>query len=263
MPGSHTFNVKWSGSGTNAPEDLIAACQECHGPTLTSFNFPVEDFDGSGVTQGVQTQVQSLLNELSMLLPPGGVIQTNLNITSTWTQPELEAAYNWMFVNNDGSLGVHNTSYAVGLLQASIANLTGVSVAGGLPDAWVIQYFGSITNPAAAPNAINNSNGIPNWMMYALGLNPTTSGITLTNGVVYGDVTALGGTNTVQIYTAAEVVFDTQVGQTYQIQSIGSLSGGWQNVGSPMAGTGQDISFLTPTRNNAQQYFRVVTTTTP
>jgi len=263
LAGDHTFSVNWAGNSSHpSGEPLVGACEQCHG-TMTTFNFPVEDFDGSGVTQGVQTQVQSLLNELSMLLPPGGVIQTNLNITSTWTQPELEAAYNWLFVNNDGSLGVHNTAYAVGLLQASIANLTGVSVPGGLPDAWVIQYFGSITNPAAAPDAINNTNGIPNWMMYALGLNPTTSGITLTNGVVYDDVTALGATNTVQIYTAAEVVFDTQVGQTYQIQSIGSLSGGWQNVGSPIAGTGQDISFLTPTRNNAQQYFRVVTTSTP
>ena len=44
---------------------------------------------------------------------------------STWTQPQLEAAYNWEFVSNDGSLGIHNTAYAVGLLKASIANLTG------------------------------------------------------------------------------------------------------------------------------------------
>ena len=255
--GGHTFAVAYNG------EDMVGACEQCHG-AMTSFDFPVEDFDGSGVTEGVQTQVQNLLNKLSVLLPPGGVIQSNLNITSTWTQPQLQAAYNWQFVNNDGSLGVHNTAYAVGLLQASIANLTGVSVPGGLPDAWVIQYFGSITNPAAAPDAINNTNGIPNWMMYALGLNPTMSGITLTNGEIeYDGVTVVGGTNVVQIYTAAEVVFDTQTGRTYQIQSISSLSGGWQNVGSPIAGTGQSISYLTPTRFNTQQFYRVVTNPAP
>ncbi|MGO8765770.1 MAG: hypothetical protein ACLQSR_11640 [Limisphaerales bacterium] len=256
--GGHTFEVAYSN------EDMVSICEQCHG-TMTSFDFPVEDFDGSGVTQGVQTQVQSLLNEVAMLLPGGAANVASNTVTpaANWTVPQLEAAYNYLFVQSDGSLGVHNTAYAAGLLQASIANLTGVSVPGGLPDAWVVQYFGSITNPAAAPNAINNSNGMPNWMMYALGLNPTQSGVTLTNGVVYNDVTALGGTNVVQIYTAAEVVFNTQVGQTYQIQSIGSLSGGWQNVGSPIAGTGQDISFLTPTRYNVQQFFRVVTTTTP
>jgi len=76
-------------------------------------------------------------------------------------------------------------------------------------------------------------------------------------------VTALGDTNVVHIYTAAEVVFDTQPGLYYQIQSIGSLSGGWQNIGSPILGNGGAISYLTPTRNNVQQFYRVVTTTSP
>jgi Cytochrome c554 and c-prime len=259
LAGGHTFNM----SSTNG--DLVAACQQCHGPTLTSFNFPVEDFDGDGVTEGVQTQVQNLLNKLALLLPGGAnnVANNSVTPTSSWTAPQLEAAYNYMFVQNDGSLGVHNTAYAVGLLQASIANLTGVSVPGGLPDAWVLEYFGSLNNPNAAPNADPTGDGVPNWMKYALGLNPLVPGITLTNGVVWDNVTALGDTNVVHIYTAAEVTFDTELGKYYQIQSIGSLSGGWQNIGNPIAGTGDSISYLTPTRNNAQQFFRVVTTPSP
>jgi hypothetical protein len=256
--GGHTFEM------SSSNEMLVAACQQCHGPTVTTFNFPVADYDGDGVVEGVQTEVQNLLNKLSTLLPNSSGVVDGLvkspSPTSTWTAPQLEADYNYQFVANDGSLGVHNTAYAVGLLKASIANLTGVSSSGGLPDAWVLQYFGSLTNTAAAPNAINNTNGVPNWMMYALGLNPTQSGISVTNGIVWNDVTALGDTNTVHIFTAAEVVFDTQVGKTYQIQAIGALSGGWSNVGGPMAGTGESISYLTPTRNNMQQFFRVVTT---
>ncbi|HEV2391713.1 MAG TPA: hypothetical protein VG146_05040 [Verrucomicrobiae bacterium] len=58
--------------------------------------------------------------------------------------------------------------------------------------------------------------------------------------------------------SAAEIAFNTQVGTTYQIQSIFSLSGGWQNVGGPIAGTGSPISYVTPTRNNAQMFFRVI-----
>jgi hypothetical protein len=261
LAGGHTFNM----SSTNG--DLVAACQQCHGPTVTSFNFPVENFDGNGITEGVQTQVQNLLNKLSTLLPNAngvvdGLVKTP-SPTASWTAPQLEADYNWQFVSNDGSLGVHNTAYAVGLLKASIANLTGDANNDGLPDAWQIQYFGSITNPAAAPNAINNTNGVPNWMMYALGLDPTQSGITVPSGVVWMDGTSLinsGATNTVEIYTAAEVAFDTVVGKTYQIQAIGSLSGGWQNVGVPIQGTGNSVSYLTPTRNNTQMFFRVVTT---
>jgi hypothetical protein len=253
--GGHTFVNSYNG------EDLVGACQQCHG-SITTFDFPVEDFDGSGVVQGVQTQVQSLLNELSTLLPPVGTVKASLSISSSWTQPQLEAAYNWMFVNNDGSLGVHNTAYAVGLLQASIANLTGVSVPGGLPDAWVTNYFGSLSNPAGAPNAINNTNGVPNWMMYALGLNPTQSGITVPGGVVWADGKTLvnsGVTNTIAIYTAAEIAFNTTQGNTYQIQGISSLSGGWQNIGNPIPGTGNSVSYLTPTRNNVQMFFRVIT----
>ena len=36
---------------------------------------------------------------------------------------QLEAAYNWNFVSEDKSRGIHNTAYAVGLLKASIADL--------------------------------------------------------------------------------------------------------------------------------------------
>lgn len=256
--GGHTFAV------SSGNEDLVAACQTCHGSSVTSFDIALKDYNGDGVVEGVQTEVQHLMDKLSTLLPNGnGVIDGQVKVpspASTWTAPQVEAAYNYVFVQSDGSMGIHNTAYTVGLLKASIANLTGVSSLGGLPDAWVIQYFGSLTNAAAAPNAINNTNGIPNWMMYALGLNPTQSGVNVTNGIVWNDVTALGDTNTVHIYTAAEVVFDTQVGKTYQIQAIGALSGGWSNVGGPMAGTGKSISYLTPMRNNVQQFFRVVTT---
>jgi hypothetical protein len=262
--GSHTFAVSWAGTATNAPEDLVAACQQCHGSSVTSFNFPVENFDGYSMNQGVQSQVQDLLNQLALLLPGGSANVANGKISpsASWTAPQLEAAYNYDFVSDDGSLGVHKTAYAVGLLQASIANLTGSSTAGGLPDSWVDEYFGSITNPAAGANAINNTNGVPNWMMYALGLNPTQSGITVPGGVVWiddGKLINSGATNSIHIYTAAEISFNTSTGNTYQIQGISQLSGGWSNIGGLITGTGNPISYLTSTRNNPQMFFRVLT----
>lgn len=256
--GGHTFNLSLDASGTNGPVQLVAACQKCHGSSLTTFDIARQDYNNDGVVQGVQTEVQGLLDNLSTLLPPVGTVKSSLNIDSTWTHPQLAAAYNWMFVNNDGSKGVHNTAYAVGLLRASMANLTGTSVPGGLPDAWVIQYFGSTTNRNGLPNANPTGDGIPNWMKYALGVDPTVAGVAVTNGVVFKNVTAMGDTNVVHIYTAAEVAFDTQVGVTYQIQSVGDLSSGWVNVGSPMTGTGKSISYLTSIRNNVQQFYRVV-----
>ena len=258
--GGHTWEMSYNG------EDLVGACQQCHGPAITNFDFPLQDYDGDGVIEGVQTEVQNLLNKLSTLLPNAsgvvdGLVKTP-SPTATWTAPQLEADYNWQFVNNDGSSGIHNTAYAVGLLKASIANLTGDANNDGLPDAWQIQYFGSINSPDAAPNATPAGDGIPNWLKYSLGIDPTVPGIVLPTGVVWADGNSLvnsGGetNNVIHIYTAAEVSFDTQVGKTYQIQAISSLSGGWQNIGQPIAGTGKAVSYVTPTRQNVQQFYRV------
>ncbi len=269
LAGGHTFKMSYI--NTNGVETPITyVCTQCHG-NINTFNFPVADYDGNGVIEGVQTEVQNLLNKLSTLFPPKGYQANPANYVAdglvkspstqtNWPAKFLKAAYNWQFVANDGSLGIHNAAYAVGLLKASIADLTGVSSTGGLPDAWVLHYFGSLTNAAAAPSAVNNSAGVPNWMMYALGLAPN-AGFTVGNsGVVFfnGDNIVNGATNTIAIYTAAEVAFDTQVGTTYTIQGIDALSGSWQNISTNIPGTGATISYLTPTRQNTQMFFRVV-----
>jgi hypothetical protein len=122
--GDHTFSTTYNPGNGQPAEDLVAACQTCHGPEITTFNFPLFDYVGNGgPIQGVQTEVQELLDELSTLLPPDNSVKTSLSIDSTWSTPQLEAAYNWLFVTNDGSKGIHNTAYAVGLIKASIANL--------------------------------------------------------------------------------------------------------------------------------------------
>jgi hypothetical protein len=132
-----------------------------------------------------------------------------------------------------------------------------------LPDAWEIQYFSSITNANGAPNADPAGDGIPNWLKYALGLNPLVKGISLPNGVVEvnGSGDLLGSTNTVQIYTAADVTWNTVAGTSYQIQAINFLGGGWQNIGSAIVATNTaSMSYLTPTRGTQQQFYRVVHT---
>lgn len=259
--GGHTFRPGWDGGTPNDPSDdvhLTGSCVQCHG-NVTTFNLKRQDYDGDGTVNGVQTEVKGLLAQLARLLPPIG--QPTISITAAYTKQQLRAAYNYQFVYYDGSYGVHNVAYAVGLLKASIADLTGDGNSDGLPDAWQIQYFGTVNNPNAAPNATPAGDGVPNWLKYALGLDPTVPGVVLPEGVVWVNAGPTpGGTNTIQIYTAAEVAFNTEVGKNYQLQAISNLGGGWQNVGSPVAGTGSAYSFVTPTRNNAQQFYRVVST---
>jgi hypothetical protein len=267
LVGGHTFSVIYTNGPTNI--EYTAACQQCHG-AITSFNLVREDYNGDGIIEGVQTEVQHLLDQLAVLLPPVGQAKSALAIDSTWNKQQLRAAYNYEFVWEDRSHGVHNTAYAVGLLKASIADLTGVPNSTGLMSAsdlafykWQVQYFGSATVANAAANASPAGDGIPNWLKYSLGLNPTVRGTTNSlGGIVWADGNSLGGngTNAIAIYTAAEVAFNTQVGTTYQIQAVSSLGDGWQNVGTPIAGTGSAVSYLTPTRKNVQQFFRVVHT---
>jgi hypothetical protein len=267
--GGHTFGMTYDvvSNGVTNEVDKTDVCTQCHGP-IDDFNMVRGDLNGDGRIQGVQDEVQSLLDKLSTMLPSSayvsngnyvadGLVKTSVSFKTNWPAKFLKAGYNWQFVNNDGSKGVHNAPFAVGLLKASIGDLTGDVNNDSLPDWWQTQYFGSPYNPAAAPNYSATGDGVPNWLKYNLGLDPLVPGQTLTNGVVLGNVAALGETNTVHIFTAAEVVFDTEAGKTYQIQSISSLSQEWENVGAPIAGTGAAISYVTPTRPNVQQYYRV------
>ena len=271
--GGHTFKMSYTNSlGVNTPVTYV--CSQCHG-TLTNFDIMVPDYVGYGYSQGIQTQVHILLNQLSMLFPPKGYQANPANYIAdglvkspsaqtNWPTKFLQAFYNWQFVTMDNSFGVHNAKFAIGLLKASIANLTGISTAGGLPDSWLSNYFGPgfATNSAASPNAVNNTNGVPNWMMYALGLAPNAGFKVGGSGVIYfnGNNIVNGATNTIAIYTAAEVAFDTVVGTTYQIQGITALTGSWQNIGTNIVGTGSSISYVTPTRGTTQMFFRVVHT---
>jgi hypothetical protein len=263
--GGHTFRPGWDGGTPNDPSDdihLTELCSDCHGE-IESFNITRDDYDGDGVVEGVQTEVRDLLDELGMLLPPIG--DPEVAITASYTRPQLRAAFNWEFVHEDGSFGIHNTAYAVGLLKASIADLTDDGNKDGIPDSWQVQYFGSINAPNAAPNASAAGDGIPNWLKYALGLDPMVAGVEIPGGVVWASGKDLvnppidpAATNTIAIYTAAEVVFNTEVGKSYQIQAVSSLSGGWQDLGGPIAGNGAPFSYVTPTRNDVQQFFRVI-----
>lgn len=271
--GGHTWNMSYqtvSGGVTNTV-DLVNVCVQCHGP-IDSFDMVKVDYNGDGIIEGVQTEVQHLLDRLSTMLPSStyqasgnyiadGLVKSNVSPKTNWPTQFLEAGYNFQFVRNDLSKGVHNTAYAVGLLKASIADLTGDGNEDGLPDAWQVQYFGSTTAANASPNATPAGDGVPNWLKWSLGLNPLVAGVAVPDGVIWANADAVGGdTNTIHVYTAAEIAFDTQAGTTYQIQAVSSLGGGWQNVGTPIPGTGESISYVTPTRSNAQQFYRVIHT---
>jgi len=94
-------------------EPEITACQECHDGA--------EDFD----INGVQTEIQAMLDELGELLVAAEVLSENgpdghPTVTEAPENVAL-ALYNWIYVaHEDKSLGVHNPQYTRDLLQAGL-----------------------------------------------------------------------------------------------------------------------------------------------
>lgn len=113
-----------------------AACRDCHG-VLESFDDikANDDFDGNGLVEGIQREVHGLLDLLSSELVAAGLDSTggvaaglsatvNDTLADGSQKPEnirlRRAGYNYVFVMNDGSFGVHQPVYTVQLLQQSI-----------------------------------------------------------------------------------------------------------------------------------------------
>jgi hypothetical protein len=114
--GGHTFNVSNEDGEINQ-----AGCVQCH--------------DNSGELETMivdtQTEIQALLDELQQKLLDNGILNPNdlpyANASSgnplELTADELGALYNFQYVREDQSLGIHNYKFAKKLLENSIAAL--------------------------------------------------------------------------------------------------------------------------------------------
>jgi len=131
LAGDHTFKMVFdNGTPDNLDDDvdMTAPCVTCHGPML-SFDLPRDDFDGDGKIEGVQTEIEGLMHKLAMALPPVG--QDAIALAEDFTEAQLKATFNYNFVHDDGSHGIHNPRYAAGILRESIQAVTGRRVVQG------------------------------------------------------------------------------------------------------------------------------------
>ena len=104
-------------------EPTLANCQSCHEG--------LETFDRNGV----QTDIEALLEEVKTLLIQAGIMQAdyeddgeieqNRSIPGAYPAEVAGAMWNYMFVLEDQSHGVHNPAYAEALLEAAKAALGG------------------------------------------------------------------------------------------------------------------------------------------
>jgi hypothetical protein len=125
--GGHTFRVT-GGGFDNVPN----ACATCHSGLDTVNRTANGDYDGDGTVEGVQDEVQALLDLLLGAIEGSGV--THVDHHPYWenvtTDAQKQAIFNYELVSHDGSLGVHNTAFSVGVLQATYKEFTGTDVPG-------------------------------------------------------------------------------------------------------------------------------------
>ena len=128
---SHQWSMIDTTGGT--AHDFVTACVNCHGP-ITSFDDiqASSDLDGNGVVEGVQTEVEGMLAKLASLLPkdsqdPTAVVSRTYDSLLVKNQPEvIKGIYTYYFVEEDKSMGIHNTKYTVALLSKALAELGAV-----------------------------------------------------------------------------------------------------------------------------------------
>jgi len=119
--GQHTFRVVGVNTATTPADTVLndTGCKGCHGGVSLAF------------VRLSQKKVKHLLDSLQVLLP-----KTTAGLpvftADSLSEAEKTAAYNWYFVDYDGSFGVHNTPYAVALLKSSISEVLASRAAGAI-----------------------------------------------------------------------------------------------------------------------------------
>ena len=127
-------------AATHDFEPKTQTCTSCH-KGLTTFNRPSSgDWDGDGLTKGVQDEVTGLLGRVKTALLgdlrvtfAGGYFDfggaSDHKMTGA-SEAQKRAAFNWYSVDDDKSRGVHNAARAIQLLQGSYREITGSDIPG-------------------------------------------------------------------------------------------------------------------------------------
>ena len=127
--GRHSFRMVYT-TGIDTIYN-VKTCKNCHGSDVAKFDDikAAADYDGDGTVEGAVSEIAGLMEQLGMILPPIG--EPEVDVADDYTPVQLKSAYNYEFVAEDGSHGIHNTSYAVAILKAAIQAVTTGDIGAG------------------------------------------------------------------------------------------------------------------------------------
>jgi hypothetical protein len=136
--GGHSFNI--AGEVHHAPKLNNAGCLLCHSSRdqvrgKEIFDVKAKDYDTDGELEPFQEEVEGLLALLGNLAGTGYLQKLNPPIYDASGQfrqateetirpvPEVAALYNYKFILEDRSKGIHNTNYTIQVLYDTIEAL--------------------------------------------------------------------------------------------------------------------------------------------
>lgn len=138
--GGHSWNML-----DEEGNSLAATCKTsgCHDAGALAFTNPTSgepfdyiltvgaaDWDNDGIVEGYQTEMEGMLDSLRTLLDLQNIYNPSTGLAVTGTYPaHLAGAYwNYILIEEDRSLGIHNWEYNKSLIEASIAYVSGLPI---------------------------------------------------------------------------------------------------------------------------------------
>jgi hypothetical protein len=111
--GGHSFNITYEYHGST--EYNLLGCVECHG-SVDDAEAAIEEFE---------PEFEALLTELAAILEAEGIYNpaTALANTGTYTNKVAGAYWNFITLEEDRSMGIHNPKFAKKILENTITSL--------------------------------------------------------------------------------------------------------------------------------------------
>ena len=147
-PGNGLANHSMMMTGDTAKGfNATAVCGSCHGEVTDYGEVKAfYDYDRNGRIEGVQTEIQGLLNQVKAVLPKDGTGEVIGSGTVTAADSAkvngrldlVAGIWNYRFVTADKSMGIHNAKYAARLLYKTLGwtPLFVNQVAGSIPTSY-------------------------------------------------------------------------------------------------------------------------------
>ena len=220
---------------TNGAVRVIAQVQNLGAPTATNSVLAIR-LDGATNAPLATAQVP--------VLEAGRLAQVALDLP-LGTQPAGEAIYR-LFADETGVVADVDTNNNT---MAFAVNLWIDSDEDGIPDSWMMQYFGHVDGQAgdrSRPQDDTDGDGMINLAEYLAGTNPKDAHSYLRISSV-----SVGGTNGVQI------AWGSATNKLYSVQRASALGGGarFTDVAQHILSTPPENAYLDTTATNSAAFF--------